>query len=394
MSIAVERPKQSEPKLTHAAPTLVVFSDDWGRHPSSSQHLVGHLLDDFDVIWVNTIGMCKPQINWDTVRRAVGKARQWVGAKHPRPDVLPKRLKILNPPMWPYFAHQWDRAINRRLLRRSLQRELAECSGEVIAVTTIPLVADLVDDLPVDRWVYYCVDDFSVWPGLDGTTLQKMEQELVGKVDAVIAVSEVLKDKHHCDDRELLTHGIDLDFWSRPSSRPDWLQDYEPPYVVFWGLIDRRMDVLFLDDLSQRLSQGSILLVGPTESPDSRLKSLARVHLPGKLPFEQLPSLAHAADVLIMPYADLPVTRAMQPLKLKEYLATGKPVVASNLPAVQPWSDALDAVTTPDEFTTAALNRLGQTIPEEQAVARSRLQQESWAGKAAQFADLLGLYSK
>ena len=61
------------------------------------------------------------------------------------------------------------------------------------------------------------------------------------------------------------------------------------------------------------------------------------------VPYEELPSLAARATVLVMPYADLPVTRAMQPLKLKEYLATGKPVVVRALPATGPWADCLDA---------------------------------------------------
>ena len=54
-----------------------------------------------------------------------------------------------------------------------------------------------------------------------------------------------------------------------------------------------------------------------------------------------------------MPYADLPVTRAMQPLKLKEYLATGKPVVVRDLPATEPWADCLDVAETPEAFAAA-----------------------------------------
>ena len=61
-----------------------------------------------------------------------------------------------------------------------------------MAITTIPIVADLVGRLPVRRWVYYCVDDFSVWPGLDGELLGRMEDELLAKVDRTIAVSDTL----------------------------------------------------------------------------------------------------------------------------------------------------------------------------------------------------------
>ena len=98
-----------------------------------------------------------------------------------------------------------------------------------------------------------------------------------------------------------------------------------------------------------------------------------------------LPALAARAAVLIAPYADLPVTRAMQPLKLKEYLATGKPVVMRKLPATDPWADCADVVDTPEAFASAVLARLKGGLPEEQRRARARLETETWAAKAAQF---------
>ena len=89
--------------------------------------------------------------------------------------------------------------------------------------------------------------------------------------------------------------------------------------------------------------------------------------------------------MLIAPYADLPVTRAMQPLKLKEYIATGKPVVVRKLPATEPWADCVDVVETPEEFATVVMERLQLGLPDTQRRARQRLESESWAAKAEQF---------
>jgi hypothetical protein len=107
------------------------------------------------------------------------------------------------------------------------------------------------------------------------------------------------------------------------------------------------------------------------------------------VPLADLPAVAAAAGVLVMPYADAPVTRAMQPLKLKEYLATGKPAVARVLPAVRPWADCLDAVETPAEFAAAVRRRLVEGLPSEQRAARARLASEGWATKAREFARLV-----
>ena len=103
------------------------------------------------------------------------------------------------------------------------------------------------------------------------------------------------------------------------------------------------------------------------------------------MPYERLPELASEADVLIMPYADLPVTRAMQPLKLKEYLATGSPVVATPLPANRAWADAMDLTADPDEFARLCLARARRSLPESRRGHGSGWHHESWENKALQF---------
>ncbi len=142
------------------------------------------------------------------------------------------------------------------------------------------------------------------------------------------------------------------------------------------------MDVNLLERLGTSLTGGTIVLVGPQHDPDPALARLPRVVLHPPVPFAELPEVARAARVLIMPYADLPVTRAMQPLKLKEYLATGKPVVVRDLPATRPWADAMDLVDSPEAFCRAVRERLVTDVPAPQLRARARLADESWAAKA------------
>jgi glycosyltransferase involved in cell wall biosynthesis len=157
-----------------------------------------------------------------------------------------------------------------------------------------------------------------------------------------------------------------------------------PPFVVFWGVIDRRMDTEFVRRVAETIA-GTVVLIGPQEDPDPALFSIPRVVVRPPVPFAQLPVVAAAADVLVMPYADLPVTRAIQPLKLKEYLATGKPTVVRDLPATREWADACDVVATADDFAARVGERIKGGVPASQQVARRRLVAESWAGKAALF---------
>ena len=467
--------------ITECPPTekigsLLVFSDDWGRHPSSCQHLTRNLLDRYPVLWVNTIGTRAPRLDRQTLRRVAEKILQWgstgltrlFSRRAQRSDAAVQRkqespihnnLQVVNPKMWPWFSSDRDRRLNRWLLTRQLSPLIAKLPKPVVAVTTLPITADLPDTLSVDRWVYYCVDDFAQWPGLDGNTLRRMDHDMIQQADSLVAVSETLQSMiaSHGRSSSLLTHGVDVDFWNsqrsvivRPesvarrfessrlhlrtsagsrltslsvvieetetaiiSSRrnarsvqgasaaasisaaevlatvPTAVDGIAGPLIVFWGVIDRRMDSPSLIQLSKDLIEGTIVLIGPQQDPDPALLTLSNVRVLPAQPLSALPAIAEQASVLIMPYADLPVTRAMQPLKLKEYLATGKSVVVKRLPSTDVWADCLDAAETPAEFSQIVRNRVYSGISPAQALARCRLHQESWKSKADRFEHLL-----
>src|SRR5205807_190794 len=107
----------------------------------------------------------------------------------------------------------------------------------------------------------------------DGRTLLDMEQRLIPRADALIAVSEVLRRRLARAGREadLLTHGVDLPFWSGGGPAPACLDGLERPLVVFWGLIDRRLDLAALRALTAALPRGTVVLAGPQDAPDPEL---------------------------------------------------------------------------------------------------------------------------
>ncbi len=407
---------------------LVVFSDDWARHPSSCQHLVSQLLDHVPTLWVNTVGTRAPKLSREDLGKAVTKLWQWcrpawktkAAASDADAQAL-ANLRVIAPAMYPGFRRGWQRSINARMISRAVNRALsgklrngaADDGVQRVAVTTLPITADLPGRLDVDRWVYYCVDDFSVWPGLDGSIMDAMERDLVQRVDEVIVVSETLRQRVASFGKEatVLTHGIDLDHWSgdadesvEPSSgkanekpgdepshepeRPVWWSQVKGPALLFWGVVDKRLDTEWCAALARECG-GTLILAGPQQSPDPALSSLDNVLMPGAQPYELLPTLARSADVLVMPYEDAPVTRAMQPLKFKEYLATGKPVVARRLPAIEAWADAADLTETSSACVEATRQRIAEGITESQRAARGRLRDESWSVKAATFQRLL-----
>jgi hypothetical protein len=59
-----------------ADPSFIVFSDDWGEHPSSSQHIFRRIAATHDVLWVNTIGLRKPNLSRLDLAKARRKIRK------------------------------------------------------------------------------------------------------------------------------------------------------------------------------------------------------------------------------------------------------------------------------------------------------------------------------
>lgn len=380
------------PSRTH----LVVFADDWSRHPSSCQHLVRHLREEFPTLWVNTIGTRAPRATRADLARAAGKLREWagLGARDEGEDT--GRFRVISPPMLPYLRRTWQRHLNRRLLGAAIDRALGpRRPGERrVVLTTLPLTATLLGRIDVDAWIYYCVDDWTVWAGREADVTGALERQLVAHCDAVVAASPALQERLRALGRDsvLLTHGVDVDHWASPGGVrapgpeavvPGWGR-LPRPIHLFWGAADRRLDFDWLRELdaSARATGGSVVLLGPSHDLDDRIRRLARAVVPGPVPYAALPGLAADSQVLIMPYAESPTTLAMQPLKLKEYLATGKPVVVRDLPATRPWADAADVVESAREFAERATRRASEGIPATQREARRRLVGESWAEKA------------
>lgn len=410
--------------------TLVIFSDDWGRHPSSLQHLIRHLCqerNDLRICWINTIGTRVPGFNRITLIRAWEKAHHWLIPRKSSVSEIPtapcKEFKVFHPVMWPWFRKKWDRRINAWILTRYLRKLMAHeasVSQKIVGITTLPVTADLVASIPeIHHWIYYCVDDWSEWPGMDARPLREMEHQLIRQVDCVLCAGNALQARvaqlGPKKEPILLTHGVDLERWSvaDPSrevsdhsevlSCSDTEFSYmlnlsrcEVPRFTFWGLIDQRLDLHFLRCLGEKLETsglpGTITLIGPSalhSAEMSVMQGLPRVEVLGEAPYESLPDIAACSSVLIMPYADLPVTRQMQPLKMLEYLATGRAVVARNLPAIIPWNDTLDVVSTAEEFAQRCVERAVSGVPSMQYLARERLKEETWTRKAQIFSEYL-----
>lgn len=316
---------------------IIVFSDDWGRHPFSCQHIMQHLLPGNKLLWVNTIGLRRPRLTLKDFERCVQKLTSFTAK--PIQETLPDNLAIINPPMLP-FANSWVRKFNRRSVITAVKRKMTELGMSApIVIITVPNAADYIGSFNEVLSVYYCVDEFSEWPGVTKILVKEMETTLLTQVDFVAAVSDqlVLHKTTANGPTHLLTHGVDVAHFNHTlccsnNCPPAPLARIKPPVVGYFGLIDERTDQDLIEALLVHHPDWSVVFIGKAVVDLTRLSGHQNFYHIDSVPYQSLPCYAASFSVCLLPYVRTKLTDNINPLKLKEYLATGKPIVSTGLP--------------------------------------------------------------
>ncbi len=174
-----------------------------------------------------------------------------------------------------------------------------------------------------------------------GASAEEEERLLLEEADLVTASSGVLEKIDGLPNLKALRlpNACDPGHWEGASPSPD-LEHIPRPIIGYFGAISEWFDTELVVGLATRRPDWSFVLIGSTWGADtSRLAILPNVHLLGERPYEELPALAAAFDVGIIPRRRTPLTEAMDPVKLYEMMALGLEVVAPPLPEMEAHGD-------------------------------------------------------
>lgn len=371
---------------------IIVFSDDWGRHPFSCQHIMKHLVPYNRIIWVNTIGMRKPKINVNDIQRGLQKIWSWTKTKQDEVEV--EGLTIISPFMIPFSSIPIVRVFNRYSVIKSVNKIYEKMKfKKPILLTTLPNAGDYVGSFDEFATIYYCVDDFIRWPGVYESVVREQEALLLNKIDLLICSSEELaKIKITKADVRILSHGVDYQHFSTlPSvvSKSSLIKDISRPIAGYFGLFGAWIDLDLLEKTIKRYSNVSFVLIGNVVVNIERLQGYSNVHFIGSVPYNDLPDFISFMDVLILPYSTEDRGQTITPLKLREYIATGKPVVTTSIPECKLYEQYLYIAESHELFCESLGIALlsSKTSPDEQKMA---VEGEDWLHKAEYFSDMIG----
>lgn len=254
-----------------------------------------------------------------------------------------------------------------------------------------PAGADLIDRIDSVAVVMQRTDRFEAFPEGDPVHLTEQINKIRKASDLVVyCAPHMAEEEKHIAARQLtLSHGVEADAFITAgrvkSDGPTDVAHLSRPRVGFIGGVDAHtFDPELFVEVVKRVPEAEFVLIGACSLPEGWCPH-KNVHFVGRRPYESIARYMAAMDVLIMPWNKSEWIKACNPIKLKEYLAVGRPVVTTDFEALGPWRDDVRVANDGETFAAAVVDALKE--PYHPIGLEERIRAETWDNKAAQLAE-------
>lgn len=244
------------------------------------------------------------------------------------------RLTVVSPVLFSgEYRSETVRRINRRVLTMIASRYPAFHRG--IFLTNSPFYGWLSDAFRAKSVGYDLIDDFCAfgWAPKEGPV---MEDRLIESCDFGLAGTGYLQEKYdgRLPDLQFFPSGVQFDRMTAAKEEPKELAGLPHPRALYVGTLNDRLDGSLFLTTARALKTGTLVVVGPKHETFKAPELPSNVKFLGLMPHERLPEFYQHCDLGIMPFADSPAARAINPVKTLEYLACGLPVLSTPVPDV------------------------------------------------------------
>jgi glycosyltransferase involved in cell wall biosynthesis len=367
-------------------PAILYFGNDWfAENRTSSHQIARRLAKDFHVYYIECPGLRAPSTSGRDLKKIWSKILRFARGC----TTVEGGIKVRTLLQVPLHRFALVRKLNQAFIVLTL-RWLMWREGVRNPITwfMVPHLSSIVGRLGERLSVYYCIDDYASLPDVNPEAVRAMDEELTRKADLVFVASETLLEAKRRINPEtrVSPHGVDFEhFHAACEGRlpvPSELERVPRPIVGFFGLIERWIDLDLIEFLAKQRPAWSFLLIGRVAVPADEQPRSPNVHLIGKREYSQLPAYGQAFSAAIIPYRLTTQVLHANPIKLREYLAMGVPVVSVNTPEIDKYSDVVGIATSREEFLAkldAALAR--PSTPEEIEARVQRVAVEGWESR-------------
>ncbi len=370
---------------------ILCFSHDWTGDPLSKTHLMRVLAKENRILWVNAIANRMPTASSKDVSRIFKKLKSFT---EPVREVEPN-IFVLNPLAIPAYGSAAIVSANQRFLVRQVRKAMRKLGfSDVVNMVFNPAAGMIAGKLGESELIYYCVDEYTAFTG--SSALKEIEEQLFRDADLVVVSAEKLyqSKKHFNPNTHIIRHGTDWRHFRTAIDGdlaiPADVVELPRPIIGFHGLLADWVDYELIKKTAEHFKDGSIVLIGKiavdAEQKIKMLDGVPNIYLLGRKPYAELPAYCRAFDVALNPFEISELTLAANPLKVREYLAAGLPVVSTDIPEVRVLDDCLVGTSHSDfiQKVAAAL-----TASKPRTEVSDAIRHESWEAKIEELRELL-----
>jgi glycosyltransferase involved in cell wall biosynthesis len=361
--------------------SILYFGNDYfAENRTSAHHIARRLAARFPLLYVETPGLRAPQASARDLNKIVAKLHQ--AAAPPRS--LDQRFWHMTVPQIPFRSVPGISGANRLFSAALVRFWCRQLRFEnPVSWFTVPHAHGSMGRLGERLSVYYCVDDYAALPGVDAERVREMDLDMSRRAGLIFAVSRHLESQKRPLNPNVVysPHGVDANLFGRAMSDdavPEPARSWPRPVIGYFGVLDGRFDVDLLEQLAVRRPDWTFAFVGRAATDLRSLPTLPNIRLQPPVPYETLPDWARAFDVCLMPYRSGAFAQAANPLKLREYLATGRPVVSTPMPEAAPFAQHILLAEGADAFVRQIEVALSEEVAAQRPARLAAVQQITW----------------
>jgi glycosyltransferase involved in cell wall biosynthesis len=364
---------------------------DWWYHNRAHYDLqmMRYFSQVVPVVYVNSIGIRVPKMSEGKMffRRVVRKIKSWSRGfvkidptfAVVSPFVIPGKLGM---------------KFSKRLVGPQV-RLAARRMGIVRPLVWVntPSAIEVVDSVNPAGIIYERTDRWEAFPGADPQEILHYDRIAKNRADVALYCSRMLfaEEAEQCRNAMFVDHGVEYEKFAAAGdvqgNEPLDIAKISRPRVGLVGALDpHKIDIPLLRHVAREMSDVNFILIGPSSLP-ANCFDLPNVHLLGAKSYDQVPAYMAACDVLMMPWNRSEWIHACNPIKLKEYLAVGRPVVTTSFDELKNYRGYVRVASTASEFAQHIREALSEKC--DVNFLRGRVQQETWQVKHAMILDRL-----
>jgi glycosyltransferase involved in cell wall biosynthesis len=363
--------------------------DWWYHHPHSKAHLMRKFARAGNkVIFVNSISMGLPGL---AHKDLLPRIKRKLGSYSKLARQTEEGITVVSPASLPFFGSAVARKLNRQMIGAQI-RKLAQSRGltKPILWIAIPTAAEMIGTFDESTIIYQVSDKYdanTMDHATDPALIRKLHEQAIDRADLVFYSGRKLFDeaKRGRDHSYLLEQGVDYERWSKVTTlsiAPE-IDKIPHPRLGYFGAIEPWLvDQELIKRAARERPSWQWIFIG-NRSRGIEIEDLPNTHFLPPVQYEELPAYAAGFDVCVLPWeTEQAFTSYGSAIKVREYLASGKPVVISPLPEYEPMGDVLRIARSRDEFLRLVEDALNENDETASARRQASVASGTWDARA------------